>query len=147
MKPPVRIKPEKPIRPGYSGVELTNTELGDLVEAALVRRFGWKPLVGRLAGVARQGSFDMVDERDMLVEVKAVTVYASEYKVKTGARANGRKVERALELGRASATVMAVVYRSPRGKLKCAVYRRDGVGCFRLGPSGLGWDFVGKAGL
>lgn len=147
MYPPDKIKPENPIPPGYSGVGLTNTELGDLAEAALVRRFGWKPLVGRAAGTARQGSFDMVDEHDQLVEVKAVTCYAAEYKVKSSARSNGRKVARALETGKASATVMAVVYRSPRGRLKCAVYRREGVGNFRLGPRGLGWEFVGKAGV
>ena len=138
MKPPVNIKPEVPIRPGYSGFEITNTEFGDLVERALVERLGWKALVGASAGKARQGSFDMIDERGRRVEVKACSVYASEYKVKTGARANGRKQN----IG--GDTVMVIVERTPRGKLRGWVYRREGIGNFRLGLDGLAWEFVGK---
>src|SRR3954451_1838788 len=81
----------KEIRPGYSGLEITNTELGDRVEAALATRLGWTPLVGALAGTVRQGAFDLIDETGMYVEVKAVSVHAAEYKVKSGARANTRK--------------------------------------------------------
>lgn len=136
--PPSRVERDTTIRPGYCGLELTNTEFGDLVEGALAKRMRWTPLVGALAGKARQGTFDMLDERGVRVEVKAVTVYAQEYKVKSSARANGRKQN----IG--GATVMVVVERTKQGKLRGWVYRRDAIGCFRLGPSGLGWDFVGK---
>lgn len=134
----------KEIRPGYSGLEITNTELGDRVEAALALKLGWTPLVGALAGTVRQGAFDLIDENGMYVEVKAVSVHAAEYKVKSGARANTRKTRMAEGHGWKAGTVMAIVEQKPSGKLKAWVYRRPGIGCFRLGPSGEGWAFVGK---
>jgi hypothetical protein len=134
----------KEIRPGYSGLEVTNTELGDRVEAALATKWGWTPLVGPLAGKARQGTFDLIDEEGTYVEVKAVSVHAAEYKVKTGALANTRKTRFGHENGVRIGTVMAIVEQKPSGKLKAWVYRRNGIGCFRLGPNGAGWAFVGK---
>jgi hypothetical protein len=122
---------------------MTNTELGDLVEAALARVLGWKPLVGHGAGTVRQGAFDMIDERGVYVEVKACSVYAKEYKVKTGAHAQIAKMEKAAELGLQMGTVIVVVKRTSKG-LKGSVYRRDSLGNFRLGDDGSAWEFVGK---
>lgn len=131
-------------RPGYSGLEMSNTELGDVVERALAVKLGWTPLVGAGAGTGRQGPFDLIDENGMYVEVKACSVYAAEYKVKSDARATMRKANAMRALGVKGGTVLAVVERRRSGKLVAWVYRRDGVGCFRLGANGVGWEFVGK---
>lgn len=145
-RPPAMRRPRLPLRPGFSGLEMTNTELGDLVEAALVRKFGWTPLVGAGAGKVRQGPFDMVDDRGMYVEVKACSVYAAEYKVKPSAHAVEAKMKAASEMGVEAGTVIAIVDRDLKsGKLKAWVYRRPGLGCYRLGTSGVNWEFVGKA--
>lgn len=142
MNPPKMIKTDLS-RPGFSGLEMTNTELGDLVEAALAKRWGWEPLVGAGAGKTRQGPFDLIDERGVYVEVKACSVYAKEYKVKSDARAVTRKGAAAAAMGVEFGTVMVIVERKG-GKLRGWVYRREGVGCFRLGANPVGWEFVGK---
>lgn len=144
-RPPAMRRPRLPLRPGFSGLEMTNTELGDLVERALVRKLGWTPLVGAAAGKVRQGPFDMVDERGMYVEVKACSVYAGEYKVKPSVVAIEAKLAAAASMGVEAGTVMVIVDRSLKsGKLRGFVYRRPGLGCFRLGMSGVNWEFVGK---
>lgn len=149
-RPPAMRRPRVPTRPGYSGLEMTNAELGDLVEAALVRKFEWTPLVGASAGRVRQGPFDLIDENGCYTEVKACSVYASEYKVKPDMATMMRKMEAAAKLGKdgiaaPTSTVLAVVERTRKGKLVAHVYRRPGLGCFRLGMSGVGWEYVGKA--
>jgi hypothetical protein len=144
MEVPTRKIRAEANRPGFSGLEITNTELGDRVEAALAAKLGWTPLVGPAAGRARQGAFDLIDENGMYVEVKAVSVFAKEYKIKSGARANTRKTNFGNGHGVKFGTVMAIVEQRPNGKLKAWLYRREGVGCFRLGADGLGWEFVGK---
>jgi hypothetical protein len=137
-------RPRLPLRPGFSGLEMTNTELGDLVEAALVRELGWTPLVGASAGKVRQGPFDLIDENGAHVELKACSVYASEYKVKPSMATMISKMEAAALKGVETATVIAIVDRTRKGKLKAWVYRRPGLGCFRLGMTGVNWEFVGK---
>src|SRR5262245_29139498 len=141
----VTVRPPRPRegvapRPGFSGLEMTNTELGDRVEAALADSLGWTPLVGAGAGKVRQGPFDMIDENGMYVEVKACSVYAKEYKIKSSAHALRSKMAAALEVEVGS--VIVVVERTKKMKLRGWVYRRSGLGCFRLGPSGEAWEFV-----
>jgi hypothetical protein len=135
------VEPASVIPPGYSGLEMTNTELGDLVEYALFRRLGWTPLVGDAAGKVRQGPFDMIDENGVYVEVKAMTVFAKEYKIKMSSHAMTAKV---LKAEGAVGTVIVVVERRPSGKLRGWVYRRSGLGNYRLGDDGSAWEFVGK---
>lgn len=140
-RPPARVEPVSVIPPGYSGLEMTNTELGDLVEYALYRERGWTPLVGAGAGKVRQGPFDMIDENGWSVEVKACSVFASEYKIKLSNHAMTAKM---MAADGKVGIVIVVVERRPSGKLRGWIYRRAGLGNFRLGPDGSAWEFVGK---
>lgn len=107
---------------------LTNTELGDRVEAALAEKPGWKALVGKSAGRARQGAFDLEAPDGAWCELKACSADAAEWKVKSKAREITNKLGAAHAAGRKPATLLAVVF----DDLSCVVYRRDGLGCFRL---------------
>jgi hypothetical protein len=121
---------------GLSASGRTNTALGDLVEAAIAKALGWKHLV---AGT-RVGPFDLETPDGVLCEVKACSVYASEYKAKPKAREVLAKVEAAAKLGKDTATVIAVVEDD-----EAWIYRRAGLGCFRLAADGegRGWVFEG----
>jgi len=119
---------------------MTNTELGDRVEGALAELPRWRALVGKKAGKARQGNFDVEAPDGMWCEVKAVTVFAGEYKVKPKAREVKRKEDGALAAGKRDGMVIVIVDEDGT----CHVYRRPHVGAFRLGPLGLGWLYEGK---
>jgi len=136
MKVPKRLKREGEVRMGMSGLGMTNTELGDRVEAALAKRAGWKAL----HSTYRQGSFDVEGPDGIWYEVKACSVYASEYKAKPSAKDVREKLAYALGCDREPGTIIAVVDK----KMRAWIYRRDGLGSFRLGDTGLGWTFVGK---
>jgi hypothetical protein len=123
---------------------MTTTELGDAVERALVRKLEWTPLVGAEAGKVRQGPFDLIDEDGAYVEVKAFSVHAGEYKAKYSTHSLTMKMIRACELKVETATVFVIVERNAKGKLVGWVYRRDGIGNYRLGMEAAGWEFVGK---
>src|SRR5262245_29390498 len=140
VAPPARKTPKKRAAPGMSHLGMTNTELGDRVEGALADLPRWRALVGKKAGRARQGIFDLEAPDGSWVEVKACTVFAAEYKSKPSRASVGAKVDGALKAGRTPSTVIAIVEED--GTVH--VYRRPGVGAFRLGPQGLGWLYEGK---
>lgn len=143
VAPPARKEPKRPPRPGYCGLGMTNTELGDRVEAALAEMPRWRALVGKKAKKARQGPFDTQAPDGMWCEVKAITVFASEYKVKPKAREVTRKAGEALKAGKRDGVVICVVEEDGTTH----VYRRPGVGAYRLGPLGLGWLYEGKTAI
>lgn len=140
--PPVQIAGSPLTRPGYAAGPsgLTATQLGDKVEAAIAGLKGWKALVGATAGRTRQGAFDVQAPDGTWCEVKAVTVWAREYKVKPSAKDILEKLAWAAEHGRAAATVIAVVDADGTAW----IYRRAGLGCFRLAANGMGWTYDGK---
>ena len=109
---------------GFTASGLTNTELGDRVEASLTQLGFQSALDGR-----RQGPFD-VTYGDLACEVKACTRQAREYKVKPKKAEVERKQQAATEAGLRPATVMVVVD-DEIGH----VYWREGLGAFRLTPA------------
>jgi hypothetical protein len=116
---------------GYSKLGLTNTELGDRVEAALASQPGWKALVGKSAGAARQGAFDIQAPDGAWCELKACAADAAEWKIKSKAREITSKVRAAAEADRQAASLIAIVF----DDLSAVVFRREGLGCFRLAKS------------
>jgi len=138
--PPQRQTPARYVAPGMTAFGISSSRLGDLVELALAEQLGWVPLVGALAGTQRQGAFDLQAPDGTWCEVKAVTVFASEYKVKPTAKDLADKVKWARDAGKATATVMVIVRADRVGM----IYRREGLGCFRMGMNGLNWNYVGK---
>lgn len=131
---------------GYSKFGMTNTELGDRVEAALAARPGWKALVGKGGSGYRQGAFDLEAPDGAWCELKACAFDAMEWKVKSKAREVMSKVRAAEDADRMPATLIAVVW----DDLSAAVYRRDGLGCWRLPKAGVysgdvrGWTKVAQ---
>jgi len=131
-----RARAEGEAMNGYSKLGMTNTEMGDRVEAALAA-IGWKPLNGQY----RQGAFDLEAPDGAWVEVKACSESAAEWKVKMKAREMAGKAAAAATAGKLPAIVIAVV----RDDLTCDVYRRDGLGCFRLPKGGSPmWSLVAQ---
>jgi hypothetical protein len=119
---------------GYAANGMTNTELGDRVEAALVEQLGFESaLDGR-----RQGAFDL-RLGDRVFEVKAVTVESSEFKMKPKRVEVERKLAAARRSGTTPASIIAVV----DGK-RVLVYWRDGIGAFRLNAD---WHFAGTVAI
>jgi hypothetical protein len=137
--PPARV-PSALARNGFSGRGESASLFGDKVEAAIVEQLGWKPLVGALAGKQRQGAFDLEAPNGTWVELKAMTVFAREYKVKPTARDIVEKLAHAAKHNRTAATVAAVVDERGRAWL----YWREGLGAFRLPSDGMNWEFIGK---
>ncbi len=137
---PPKRQSAPPVRPGMTALGMSASRLGDLTEAAIVEQLGWTPLVGALAGKARQGAFDLQAPDGTWIELKAVTVFAAEYKVKPTAQDVREKLAHAEKHDAPCATVIAVV----AGNGKARLYRREGLGCFRLGAEGRDWDYVGK---
>lgn len=139
MVPPPRPRPNGRGGKGWSSLGMSNMELGDRVEHAIAEQLGWTPLVGALAGKVRQGPFDLMDPKGRVCEVKACSVLAAEYKVKPSAHSIMAKVAAAEKLGVKPCTVLAVVEADGRAW----VYRKNGLGSFRLPRDGAGWKFVG----
>jgi len=140
MVPPPSPEPNGKGGLGWSALGMSNMELGDRVEAAIVDQLGWTPLVGARAGRVRQGPFDLIDPKGRVVEVKACAVGAKEYKIKSSAHSVLAKVKAAREMGATPCSLIAVVEANGRAWL----YRRNGIGCFRLPRDGAGWKFVGN---
>ena len=116
---------------GFAANGMTNTELGDWVEATIAEHFG---CVSLLDGV-RQGAFDL-QCGDRVFEVKACTVQASEYKMKPKKEEVSRKRAAAKRSRKIACSMIAVV---DRGTVY--VYWREGIGAFRLTPD---WNYAGS---
>ncbi len=146
MVPPARKAPTAPVRNGFSGLGLSNSLLGDLIEEAVVKFLpGSKHLVGSLAGRQRQGAFDIEDRDGIWIEIKAMTVFAAEYKIKSKAVEISEKIAWANKHDRDIATIIAIVEEPKPGKRKARVtlWRRDHIGCFRLPADGRGFEYLG----
>ncbi len=139
-RPPTPKEPKRYVAPGFTALGLSSAALGDLVESALVEQLNLRALVGTAAGKARQGAFDMEMPDGVWVEVKAMTVFAKEYKVKPTRHSMEQKMAWAEAHGRETGTLAVIV--DERGRGRC--YFRAGLGCYRLGLSGLNWTYIGK---
>jgi SPP1 gp7 family putative phage head morphogenesis protein len=116
---------------GMTAIGLTNTELGDRVEDALVEHMG---MVNEHPTV-RQGPLDLsIGEHGY--EVKAVTEEAAEYKAKPKASEVAAKLAYAKAHHLVPHT-MVVVYSQHEGKLY--VYSHPGIGAYRLTDPAHGW--------
>lgn len=136
---PKRVVPSVRASNGFSALGLSNTVLGDRVEAALVRLPGWKAL----HTTYRQGAFDVEGPDGVWYEVKACSVFASEYKAKPKAHEIRSKMNALARASREGGMIIAVVDE----KLRAWIYRRPGLGAFRLPSDGRGWEFVGRVKL
>lgn len=114
---------------------MTNTELGDRVEAAIARLPGWKSL----HPLVRQGSFDVESPTGVWVEVKACSEDA-EWKMKPKAREVVEKLAHAERNGRKVGSIIAVVSRD----LTARIWYRDELRAWRLPADGRGWTLVGE---
>lgn len=139
MIPPPAPRPNHSGGKGWSAMGMSNMALGDKVEHAIADQLGWTPLVGARAGRVRQGPFDLMDPKGRVCEVKACSVGAAEYKVKPSAHATLAKMKAAREMGVKPCTVLAIVEDDGR----TWIYRRRGLGSYRLPRDGAGWKFVG----
>jgi hypothetical protein len=124
---------------GFASNGLTNTRLGDLVEAALAAELGWQTLhPGQ-----RQGPLDFQVDLDGTaygVEVKSVSIGAAEFKAKMKAHERAEKLAECERLGLAPMTVIAVV--DDHGG--AAVFGAEGITCARLSPhSETSWRLLG----
>lgn len=129
------------VKGGYSNVPgLSNAKLGYLVEKALAKHLGFE-----LAHPSRpQGPFDLL-KGDNAYEVKAMTVGAREYKVKSSKVAIERKRKHAKLHRLKPHTIIAVVDATAT---MAYAYVRPGVGAFRL-PNTMvrGWKYLGAVPL
>lgn len=124
---------------GYAADGRTNTEVGDLAEAALTQ-FGLVDLhPGRRGGKLDAG------HGKWAFEVKSHTVDATEYKIKMRASEMEEKLKYAADNGLKVGSIIVVVDAAE----KCAyVYWRNGLGNFRLTPGTKSdWNFMGRANL
>jgi hypothetical protein len=121
---------------GYASNGMTMTALGDAVERAIADQLGWRDLSAE-RGI-RQGAFDLETPEGELVEVKACSVEASEYKAKPKASEVARKRAFAEAAGQSAATVIAVVEGT-----SALIYKKSGLGAFRLPADARGWTFEG----
>lgn len=120
---------------GFTASGLTNTELGDRVERAIAEQLA---VASALPDNRRQGAFDLEDG-DLVFEVKACTVEATEFKMKPKKAEVERKLAAAKKRRATPASVIAVVDGS-----RALVYWRLGIGAFRLTPD---WHFAGEVEL
>jgi hypothetical protein len=120
---------------GHTASGLTNTELGDAVEAALVAQLGF---ARALEPGVRQGPID-VTLGEYAVEVKAITREACEYKAKPKKREVAEKLAAAEELGLDPALVIVVVDGDTGW-----VYLRPGIGAYRLTKH---FEYLGQVAL
>ena len=137
---PSRTPPSPGGRPGgkaggFTASGLTNTELGDAVEAAIIR--GLKVFTSDLPEGKRQGAFDL-RVGDRVFEVKSCTVQATEYKAKPKKEEVTRKLKAARRRKLKPCTIIAVV----DGK-RVHVYWREGLGAFRLTYAQGAWNYAG----
>jgi len=135
--PPQRpyLAPPPPSGTGERWNGLTNTALGDLVEAAVVDQLGAESL---LPEGKRQGPLDLrLGEYGF--EVKSCARTAKEYKAKPKKREAEEKRAAAIEHGLKPGTMIVVV-----DEAVGYVYWREGIGAFRLTSE---WQFGGTVEL
>lgn len=131
---------------GFSAIGKTNTEIGDLAEAAS-KQLGLESL---LPPGKRQNPLDRkwVDPRDpgniWGFEIKACTTAATEYKCKPKAHEVREKLAYAKKEGLKPATMIMVL--DPAKKAAYA-YWQPGIGAFRLGGSQGSWRYLGQVRL
>jgi hypothetical protein len=125
---------------GFSSCGLTNTALGDAVEAALVEQLDWSPLHEG----SRWGRLDVaftLRGRKVGAEVKAVSVHAREFKAKMKASERLEKLDEAQRLRLDPATVIVVVMDDGYG----LVWAAEGIVSARLSAgSDTAWFYQGK---
>ena len=115
---------------------LSNADLGELVERALARELG----LDRYPGTA----FDLqTPDGQTAYEVKACSVGSGEYKIKAKGAEMRAKAAEASARGITPAVVIAIV--DAAGVIYA--YARDGLGAFRLTGPERGWRFLGTARL
>jgi len=128
---------------GYSCSGVTNTELGDRVEAALVAQLGWS----NLHPGSRWGRLDVTFTLNGVAvgaEVKAVSVRAAEFKAKMKAGERLEKEQAAAQAGLAPATVIVVVMDDGLAQ----VWAANGITSARLTPgSDTAWFYQGTVQL
>jgi hypothetical protein len=126
---------------GYAANGETNTRIGDLGEASLIRQAGMRSL---LPPGKRQGPFDMeYDRTSWAFEVKTVTTGSTEYKIKVQAHEKRGKIRHARQNGLTPGSLILVMDVT-RGRGHA--YRREGIGNYRLVPGGYaqGWHYLGE---
>ena len=134
VQPPAPLGSGSGVAGGFTASGLTNTELGDRVEAALIEQMSFKSALGG----KRQGPIDVIAE-GYAFEVKAVTRQAQEYKCKPKKHEVAEKLAAAESMGLDPAMVMVVVDGSEGW-----VYAREGIGAFRLTTK---WSHLGTVTL
>jgi hypothetical protein len=121
---------------GMAAIGITNTALGDKVEAALQKTMGFE----NAHPGSRKGKFDLL-WNGHAYEVKAVSRSATEYKAKPKAHEIAEKRDFALE-NKLQPHIMIVVYDPEKRRL--FVYSKPGVGAYRLTTPKAGWQFHGS---
>jgi hypothetical protein len=125
--------------PGYSEDNLSNAELGEIVEIALIEQMGF---VSALDPHARKGSFDLVYGEFHAVEARAVTRACNEYKIRLKPKQLAARNAAALAAGLTPTLVMVVIDQPGEDDVrKGYVYWREGIGSFRLNRRS--WNFAG----
>jgi SPP1 gp7 family putative phage head morphogenesis protein len=125
---------------GLTAIGITNTELGDAVEAALVAHMG---MHYEHPTTDRRGPLDVTIGKDSY-EVKSAVEEATEYKAKPRAAEVARKIAYAKQQGLVPHT-MVVVYSEHERKIY--VYSKEGIGAYRLTSPENGWSFHGTVPL
>jgi hypothetical protein len=122
---------------GFTATGHTNTELGDLAEAATAQ-LDCRSL---LPPGKRQNPLDAkYDDTKYAFEIKAVTTEATEYKAKPKAHEVKEKLAYARKNGYKPAMMIAVVDVKSK-EVHC--YWKEGIGAYRLTGPKQGWNYMG----
>ena len=125
---------------GYAWEGMSNVELGEIVEDALIAEMGFVSALDRGGSShVRKGAIDLLYGDAYAVECRAVTDDSHEYKIRMKPAEAARRNSAALGAGLQPVTVMVVVTGT-----KGHVYWREGIGSFRLNRM---WTYAGEVQL